>query len=109
MIRKLDKNQEDSMNRTILYKSRKDIISRVAEKTGMTKKLAEEAVNEVFAEITETLEDGGEMSISGFGKFEVKTRAARTGINPATKQKIEIPASKAVAFRPAKALKDAVK
>ena len=97
------------MNKTILMKSRKDIVDRLAANLDMTKKDAEAAVTEVFAEIADTLADGGEISISGFGKFEVKTRAARTGINPATREQITIAASKAPAFRPAKALKDAVK
>ena len=97
------------MGKAILVKSKKDIVERVADTTGLTKKAAEAAVNEVFAEITETLADGGEISISGFGKFEVKTRAARKGINPATKEEIDIPASKAPAFKAAKTLKDAVK
>ncbi len=97
------------MAKAILVKSKKDIVERVAENTGLTKKAAEAAVNEVFAEITDTLKDGGEISIMGFGKFEVKTRAARTGINPATMEKIEIAESKAPAFKAAKTLKDAVK
>ena len=95
--------------KTILVKSKKDIVDRVAKQAGLSKKDAEAAVNEVFAEITDTLADGGELSISGFGKFEVKTRAARHGINPLTKEPIEIPESKAPAFKPAKGLKDAVK
>ena len=97
------------MNKTILVKSKKDIVERLSKNLDMTKKDAEAAVNEVFAEITDTLVDNGELSIAGFGKFEVKTRAARTGINPLTKEPLEIPESKAPAFKPAKALKDAVK
>ena len=49
------------------------------------------------------------MSISGFGKFEVKSRPARTGVNPKTREKIQIPESKSPSFKAAKALKDAVK
>ena len=55
------------------------------------------------------LVNGNKVDISGFGKFEVKTRAERTGINPATKETIQIPASKAPGFKAAKALKEAVK
>jgi DNA-binding protein HU-beta len=73
------------------------------------KKAAETVVTEVFDEIIDTLKDGGEISISGFGKFEVKERAAREGINPATKEKIQIAASKAVGFKASKTLKEAVK
>ena len=97
------------MGKTILVKSKKDIVKRVAENTKLSKKEAEAAVNEVFAEITETLADGGELSVAGFGKFEVKTRPARSGINPLTKALIEIAESKSPAFKAAKALKDAVK
>lgn len=97
------------MTKTILFKNKKDIVSRVAANVGISKKEAEAAVNEVFAEIIETMKDGGEMSITGFGKFEVRTRAARTGINPATREQIEIPESKIPGFKAAKPLKDAVK
>lgn len=97
------------MNKTILVKSKKDLVERVVADTNLTKKSAEAAVNAVFAEISDTLKDGGELSVAGFGKFEVKTRAARTGVNPATKEKIEIPETKVPAFKAGKALKDAVK
>ena len=96
------------MQKTILYKNKKDIIARVAKNTALTKKDAEAAVNEVFAEILETLQDGGEMSVSGFGKFEVRTRAARTAINPRTKETVQVPERRTPAFKPAKPLKDAV-
>ena len=59
--------------------------------------------------MAETLKNGGKVDISGFGKFEVKTRAERIGINPATKEKITVPASKAPGFKASKSLKDAVK
>ena len=97
------------MAKAILVKSKKDIVERVAENTGLTKKAAEAAVNEVFAEITDTLKDGGEISINGFGKFEISERPARQGINPATGEKIEIAASKSPKFKASKTLKDSVK
>ena len=97
------------MSKAILVKSKKDIVERVAENCGLTKKAAETVVAEVFDEIIDTLRDGGEISIRGFGKFEVKERAAREGINPATKEKIRIEASRTPGFKAAKALKDAVK
>ncbi len=89
--------------------NKKSLVDAVAEKLDITKKDATVAVDTVFETITSTLVDGGKADISGFGKFEVKTRAARTGINPATKEQIQIPASKAVGFKAAKALKEAVK
>ncbi|MBR2676841.1 MAG: HU family DNA-binding protein [Solobacterium sp.] len=97
------------MVKTILFKTKKDIINRIAANTSLNKKQAAEAVDEAFAEILDTLKDGGEMSISGFGKFEVRTRPARTGVNPKTGEKIQIPESKSPAFKASKTLKDAVK
>lgn len=89
--------------------NKKSLIDEVATKLDMTKKDATVVVDTVFETITATLVDGGKVDISGFGKFEVKTRAERTGINPATKEQILIPASKAPGFKAAKALKEAVK
>ncbi len=89
--------------------NKKGLIDVVANKLDITKKDATVAVDAVFDTITESLVNGGKVDISGFGKFEVKERAARQGINPATKETIQIPASKACGFKPAKALKEAVK
>lgn len=97
------------MTKTILVKTKKDLVERVANDVELSKKDAEAAVNAIFEEITDTLKDGGELSISGFGKFEVKTRAARTGINPATKETIQIPETKVPGFKAGKALKEIVK
>lgn len=88
--------------------TKSDIISNVAEKAEITKKAAEAAVNAVFDSIVESLADGDKVQIAGFGSFEVKNRAARTCMNPATKEKIQVPASKAPGFKAGKALKDAV-
>ena len=93
----------------IIVATKKDLAEKVAESADLTKNKAAEAVNVVFEAISETLKDGGEVSVSGFGKFEVSERAARQGVNPATGEKIQIAASKAPKFKPAKALKEAVK
>ncbi len=93
----------------IIVATKKDLAEKVAESADLTKNKAAEAVNAVFEAISETLKDGGEVSVSGFGKFEVSERAARQGVNPATGEKIQIAASKAPKFKPAKALKEAVK
>lgn len=85
-----------------------ELIAKVAEKTGVSKKASEEAVAAVIASITEALQNGEKVSLVGFGTFEVKERAARTGLNPQTKETIEIAACKAPAFKAGKALKDAV-
>lgn len=97
------------MSKTILIKTKKDIADRIADEMDLSKKVAAEAVTLVFEEIADTLKDGGEISINGFGKFEVSERAARQGINPATGEKIEIAASKSPKFKASKALKDLLK
>ncbi len=89
--------------------NKKSLAEAIVTKLGMTKKDAAVAVDTVFEEISSTLAEGGKVDISGFGKFEVTERAERVGINPATKEKITIPASKSPKFKAAKALKDAVK
>ncbi|MBE6742294.1 MAG: HU family DNA-binding protein [Ruminococcaceae bacterium] len=86
-----------------------DLVAAVAAKAEISKKDAEAAVTAVIASITDALADGDKVSLVGFGTFEVKERAARTGLNPRTGEKLSIPASKAPAFKAGKALKDAVK
>ena len=85
-----------------------ELVAAVAEKAGLTKKDAERIVSTTFETVTETLKKGDKVSISGFGIFEVKSREARIGRNPRTKEEIKIPASKVPVFKPGKALKDAV-
>ena len=85
-----------------------DLISAVAEKAGITKKDSDKAVSAVIDVITEALKSGENVALVGFGTFEVKERAGRMGINPRTKEQIQIEASKLPSFRAGKALKDAV-
>lgn len=89
--------------------NKKDLAEKLADESGCSKKDAAQYVQTIFDTIAETLKDGGTVDVFGFGKFTVTERSARTGINPATKEKIEIPATKAVKFKASKALKDAVK
>ncbi len=89
--------------------NKKTLVEVISDKTGMTKKSATEVVDLVLETVADTLKDGGKVDLSGFGKFEVKVRNARTGINPATRETIQIPATKVPSFKPAKALKDLVK
>ena len=84
------------------------LVAAVAEKTGMSKKDSEKAVNAAFDSITEALAAGEKVQLVGFGAFEVKERTARVGRNPKTKETIEIPASRVASFKVGKALKDAV-
>ena len=85
-----------------------ELVSMVAEKAGLSKKDAEKAVAAVFDSIQDTLTAGEKVQLVGFGTFEVRERGARTGRNPRSGDTIEIPASKVPAFKPGKALKDAV-
>ncbi len=75
---------------------------------GISKADATRAVDAVFNGITDALKSGDQITIVGFGTFKVKHRAARTGINPRTKEPLEIAASNSVGFKAGKALKDAV-
>lgn len=88
--------------------TKKELAELVAEKAGLSKKDSEAAVNAVFEGITAALKKGEKVQLVGFGTFEVRDRKERTGINPQSKQKITIPASKAPAFRPGKQLKDSI-
>ena len=85
-----------------------ELISAVAEQSGLTKKDAEKAVKAFTDVIAEELVKGEKIQIVGFGTFEVAERAARTGKNPQTGEAIKIPASKAPKFKAGKALKDVV-
>lgn len=82
------------------------LIARMAEKSELSKKQAEAALNALTDTITEALKAGDKVQLMGFGTFEVKERAARTGLNPATKQTIEIPAKKLPSFKAGKGFKD---
>ena len=86
-----------------------NLIAKVAEMTGLTKKEAEKAVSAVFASMTEALAEGDKVSVAGFGAFEVRERAARVGRNPQTKAEIKIEASKRPVFTAGAALKNQVK
>ena len=85
-----------------------DLVAKVAEKSGVTKKDAEKAVAGIFAAVQEALAAGDKVQVLGFGTFEVKERAARTGRNPQTGEELQIAASKNPSFKPGKVLKEAV-
>ncbi|MBB5172900.1 HU family DNA-binding protein [Texcoconibacillus texcoconensis] len=86
-----------------------ELINAVAEQADLSKKDATSAVDAVFDVITDSLTKGDKVQLIGFGNFEVRERSSRKGRNPQTGEEIEIPASKVPAFKPGKALKDAVK
>lgn len=86
----------------------KAMVQELAEKHELTKKFANEFFDDFNAMLTELLKKGNRVRWSGIGTMEVKKRAARTGRNPATGEAIKIAASKKVAFRASKELKEAV-
>jgi len=85
-----------------------ELINAVAEKAELSKRDADAAITAVIDAITEALAAGEKVQVVGFGSFEVRDRAERTGRNPQTKEPIVIPATKMPVFKAGKALKDAV-
>ena len=86
--------------------NKSDLVSMMAAKSNLTKKDAESALNAFIESVETSLKKGEKIQLVGFGTFEVRKRAARSGINPRTKETIKIPASKAPVFKAGKALKD---
>lgn len=91
-----------------LTMNKTELVSAVAESAELSKKDATKAVDAVFEAVQNALSSGDKVQLIGFGNFEVRERAARKGRNPQTGEEIEIAASKVPAFKPGKALKDAV-
>jgi len=88
--------------------NKSELVSAVAEATNLTKKDTEKVLNAIVETIGEALSKGEKVSLVGFGTFEVRTRAARTGRNPQTGGEIFIPAAKVPAFKAGKALRSMV-
>lgn len=88
---------------------KKDLVDGVAKAAGLTKKQAAEAIDGVFEAITKSLKGGDAVLLTGFGKFDVRHRDSRPGINPKTLEKIQLPARTVPVFKAGKALKSAVK
>lgn len=88
--------------------NKNELVAAMAEKSGLSKKDAEKALTAFTEAVVESLKADDKVQLVGFGNFEVRTRAARTGKNPRTGESIEIAAAKTPAFKPGKALKDAL-
>ena len=88
--------------------NKSELIAAVAERSGLSKKDSEAAVNAAVAAITAALADEEKVQLVGFGSFEVKKRAARTGLNPRTKEPVKIAAAKVPVFKAGTDLKAAV-
>lgn len=85
-----------------------EFVEAIAQDAGLTKAAADKAVSAFVKVVTEALKEEDKVSLVGFGTFEVRERAARTGRNPFTGESIEIAASKVPAFKASKSLKDAI-
>ena len=85
-----------------------ELVAAIAEKAGIAKKDADKAFAAFIDTVATELKKGEKIQLVGFGTFDVKERAAREGVNPATGAKIKIAASKSPAFKAGKALKDAI-
>ena len=94
---------------TIMTLHKIDLVNVVANEANLSKKDANAAVDAMLASIKTSLENGEEVTLTGFGKFEVRGRAARKGRNPQTGEEIDIPATKVPAFKAGKLLREAVK
>ena len=89
--------------------TKSDLVDVIAGKVKISKNAALDAVDALTETITSALKKGDKVTLIGFGTFDVAKRAAREGVNPQTRQKIKIKASKAPRFKAGKAFKDAVK
>ena len=88
--------------------NKSDLIEHIAKEADLSKASAARALDAFVSGITETLKQGSEVSLVGFGTYSVRERAARTGRNPQTGATIQIASAKIPSFKPGKALKDAV-
>ena len=88
--------------------NKQELITKIAEKSDLSKMEAGKALDALMATITDALKAEGKQTIPALGTFELRERAARTGHNPRTGETVEIAAKRVPAFKPAKALKDAI-
>lgn len=88
--------------------NKNELVAAIAEKSGLTKADSKKALDGVLAAITDALKAGDKVALVGFGTFSVAQKEARTGINPSTKETIEIPAKKVAKFKAGAELADAI-
>ena len=91
-----------------IFLKKADFIKTVAQKSGMTQKAVDAVIGASLETIRKALKDGDSVTFLQFGSFKISKRAARKGRNPATNESIDIPASRSIAFKPGKSLKDAM-
>ena len=87
----------------------KEFTSELAERLGYTIKDTSELMNSLLSSMTQELEEGNVIAIQGFGSFEVKKKAERISINPASKQRMLVPPKLVLSYRPSNTLKDKIK
>ena len=87
----------------------KEFTSELAERLGYTIKDPSELINSLLASMTQELEEGNMIAVQGFGSFEVKKKAERISINPASKQRMLVPPKLVLSYRPSNTLKDKFK
>lgn len=87
----------------------KEFTSELAERLGYTIKDTSELINSLLASMTQELEEGNMIAVKGFGSFEVKKKAERISINPASKQRMLVPPKLVLSYRPSNTLKDKFK
>ncbi len=88
--------------------NKQELVSAIAQNAELSKTAADKALSATIKAISKALAEGDKVQLTGFGTFEVRERAARTGKNPRTGEAIEIAASKVPAFKAGRALKDSV-
>ncbi len=88
--------------------NKRELVDAVAEKSGLSKAEAEKALDAVVDAVSSALKSGDKVAVPGFGTFDVRERAARTGRNPQTGESMDIAASRSAGFKPATALKTAL-
>lgn len=88
--------------------NKQELITSMAEKTSLNKTNSEKALNAFIESVQEALANGEKVQLIGFGTFETKERAARVGLNPRTKEKIDIPAKKVPSFKAGKEFKEKI-
>jgi len=86
-----------------------ELIEEVSSETGLTKRMSREAIDAMISAITDSLAREEKATLVGFGTFQVVQRNARKGVNPQTRESIQIPAKKVSKFKPGKGLREKVK
>jgi integration host factor subunit beta len=102
----LEHNEDEAPKAGVMTKA--ELVDEVARAVQLTKKQAETIVNIVFDSIVDSLRQGEKIELRGFGSFRLRSRKSRTGRNPKTGEKVEVPSKKIPYFKPGKELKELI-